>query len=84
MVAAGDLKSSDESHVGSSPTFPTSLKKVIMYIVMRSPCLMEDEGRHFFVDVFPTKEEAQAWINNQEGEYFGPGNYYIASKPWLS
>ena len=31
------------------------------YIVMRRPCIMEDEGRHFFIDKFYTFEEAESW-----------------------
>lgn len=49
-----------------------------MFTVMRYPCLMEDEGRHFFINVYPTKQEAKDWIASQEGEYFRPSDYYIA------
>ena len=49
------------------------------FIVMRSPVFMEDEGRHFFAaGPFDDREAAQAWIDEQEGEYFLPGDYYIA------
>jgi hypothetical protein len=37
---------------------------------------MEDEGRHFYVSRKPYDEAIQ-WINGQEGEYFGPDDYYI-------
>lgn len=50
------------------------------YIVMRQPCLMEDEGRHFVIKIYDTIEEARAWIAAQEGEYFSPGAYYITHK----
>lgn len=50
------------------------------YAVMRKPCLMEDEGRHFYIIGFETKPEAQAWIASQKGEYFSPGSYYIMEK----
>jgi len=38
---------------------------------------MEDEGRHFHIARYGTREEAEAWIRAQEGEYFGPRDYYI-------
>ena len=46
-------------------------------VIMRSPCLMEDEGRHHFVSRKP-RAEAEAWIAAQKDEYFKPGDYYIA------
>lgn len=46
-------------------------------IVVRKPCLMEDEGRSFLVGQFETKEKAREWIQAQKGEYFGPGDYAI-------
>lgn len=46
--------------------------------IMRSPCLPEDEGRHFFVKTC-TRAEAERWIAEQAGKYFQPGDYYIAS-----
>jgi hypothetical protein len=45
--------------------------------IMRYPCLMEDEGRHFFISGPMPRAEAEAWIANQKGEYFGPGSYYL-------
>ena len=48
-----------------------------MFVVMRSPCLMEDEGRHFYIGSFPTLTEAESWIESKKGQYFGPGDYYI-------
>ena len=47
------------------------------FAVMRSPVLMEDEGRHFFVRDFETKIEAETWIACQKNEYFKPQDYYI-------
>lgn len=46
-------------------------------IIMRHPCLMEDEGRHFYVRGPIEREEAKEWIAAQKGEYFQPGDYYI-------
>lgn len=50
------------------------------FIIMRYPVLMEDEGRHFFIERFPTKVEAENWIAAQKDEYFKPGDYYIVTK----
>lgn len=50
------------------------------YIVIRYPVLMEDEGRHHLINTFRTREEAEGWIKGQEGQYFKPGDYYIATK----
>lgn len=38
---------------------------------------MEDEGRHFEVRSFNKREDAEAWIAAQEGNYFAPSQYYI-------
>lgn len=51
-----------------------------MFIVMRSPCLMEDEGRHFFVSTFTKLDDAYSWIAAQENKYFGPSNYYVMER----
>lgn len=48
-------------------------------VVMRSPCLMEDEGRHTFV-MTCCRAIAEAWIRKQEDEYFKPSDYYIAEQ----
>lgn len=45
--------------------------------IMRCPVLMEDEGRHELIKICDTQLEADEWIKDQEGEYFGPGDYYI-------
>jgi hypothetical protein len=45
--------------------------------IMRSPCLMEDEGRSHLVKICESVEEAQQWIERQRGQYFGPEDYYI-------
>ena len=49
-------------------------------IVMRSPCLMEDEGRHHFVKRFDSRMEAEQWIEKQKDEYFRPSDYYICTE----
>lgn len=51
------------------------------FAVMRSPVLMEDEGRHELVKVYTSKAEAQEWIAAQKDEYFKPGDYYILEEP---
>jgi len=38
---------------------------------------MEDEGRHFFVEMFRSKMKAKEWIAAQKDEYFKPVDYYI-------
>lgn len=45
--------------------------------IMRRPCLMEDEGRHFLIRADLPRSEAEAWIAAQEKEYFKPSDYYI-------
>lgn len=46
-------------------------------IVMRKACLQEDEGRESYVASFDDRAKAQAWVDQQKGEYFGPGDYKI-------
>lgn len=50
------------------------------FVVMRYPVIMEDEGRHFYIKGFDTRDEAKAWIAAQANEYFKPGDYYILTK----
>ena len=50
-----------------------------MFVVMRKPTLMEDEGRHEFIGTYSTRKEAEDWIASQKGEYFSPSRYYIAA-----
>ena len=50
-----------------------------MFIVMRKPVLMEDEGRHFFIKEFENREDAEQWIADQEEEFFHSGDYYVAT-----
>lgn len=50
-----------------------------IYVVMRRPVLMEDEGQHSVVATFSSRDEAAYWIAAQANEYFRPGDYYIAS-----
>lgn len=47
------------------------------YIVVRYPCLPEDEGRTHIVKTYKSKEGAKKWIQEQEGEYFRPSDYGI-------
>jgi hypothetical protein len=47
------------------------------FVVMRSPCLMEDEDRHEYVKSFTSRTKAQEWVAAQKDEYFGPSDYYI-------
>ena len=51
-----------------------------MFIVMRLPVLMEDEGRHFYIKSFNTKKEAKEWVERQKAEYFKPSDYYIVDE----
>jgi hypothetical protein len=48
------------------------------YIVIRTPCLPEDEGRYFVIRGFEKREQAEKWIGKQEGKYFNPSDYIIA------
>lgn len=70
-------RKSNDSHVESRPTFGPIPPAEGRVNVMRHPCLMEDEGRHFFVLGPVPREVAQGFIEAQRGEYFGPGDYYI-------
>lgn len=47
------------------------------YIIVRLPCLPEDEGRTFFIKSVASEQEGKDWIAQQEGEYFGPGDYRV-------
>lgn len=47
------------------------------YAIMRRPCIMEDEGRHEFIDTVLTRADAERWIAAQVNEYFTPQDYYI-------
>lgn len=49
-------------------------------IIMRYPCLMEDEGRHFYIKGPLPKDEAMEWIKAQKDEYFKPRDYYIVEE----
>jgi len=48
-----------------------------MFAVMRHPVVMEDEGRIEFISAFPTRKEAEEWIENQKFKYFRPQDYFI-------
>lgn len=52
-----------------------------MILVIRLPCLPEDEGRAHIVGQYKTLEEASAWVKAQEGEYFSPQDYSIVEVP---
>ena len=45
--------------------------------IMRHPCLMEDEGRHFLIRHETSRAKAEQWIRDQKDEYFKPSDYYI-------
>lgn len=47
------------------------------YVVMLKAVVMEQEGRESVAVVKHTREEAEAWIAAQKGEYFHPTDYYI-------
>lgn len=51
------------------------------FVVMRSPVLMEDEGRDFLIKVYTSRAKAQEWIDAQKDEYFKPRDYYILEEP---
>jgi hypothetical protein len=59
---------------------PKQIVGVTRFIVMRSPCLMEDEGRHFYIKSFTSKMKAKEWIAKQKGQYFSPEDYYICEQ----
>jgi len=48
----------------------------VTVFVLRTPQLMEDEGRHEFVKAYQTVAEAREWIAVQTG-YFDPGCYIV-------
>lgn len=51
------------------------------WLIMRSPCLPEDEGRSFVIKTVSSEKEADEWIKKQEGEYFRPSDYYKVKVP---
>ncbi len=55
-------------------------KPATTVVIMRRPCVQEDEGRHFYVKGPLTEAEAKAWIAAQKGEYFSPGDYYTVTQ----
>jgi hypothetical protein len=50
------------------------------WIVMRSPVLPEDEGRHTLIKVFTSRTKAREWVASQKGQYFAPEDYYICQE----
>lgn len=59
---------------------PYQIKGTIMYLIIRPPCLMEDEGRTEFCGSYATLEEATEAVNrlsdNDKG-YFKRSNFRI-------
>lgn len=47
---------------------------------MRKAVLMEDSGVAQYVQTCKNRSEAEKWIRDQEGKYFGPDDYYINYK----
>lgn len=49
------------------------------YLVLRMPCVPEDEGRGQWCDRFANIEDAREWIRREAapGEYFKAGDYAI-------
>ena len=47
------------------------------YLVTRRACLMEDEGRNQPINVFPTKDLAEAAIVEYASSYFYLGDFFI-------
>lgn len=52
-----------------------------MILVMRRPCIPEDEGRYFYIGQYSTREEADAWLKLQEDQYFRPSDYLVLDLP---
>lgn len=46
-----------------------------MYTLFRSPCLMEDAGRHLHIGTFNTREAMEGAVVAQLG-YFSVGDFY--------
>jgi hypothetical protein len=48
------------------------------FLLIRTACLMEDEGRDDFLGIFPTKEAAIAYAKKHgEGYFHYPSDYAI-------
>lgn len=55
-----------------------------MYVVMRSPALMEDEGRYEFNGVFNTYAEAAEQVKKLTADgYWNESNFVIFEEPSL-
>lgn len=50
-----------------------------LVIIMRSPVLMEDEGRQFYIAGPIPRKVAEVWLEAQKSEYFKPSDYYLVS-----
>jgi len=51
--------------------------RMTKWLLVRKPCLMEDEGRNTIVSTFHSQGQAQEWIDSQEGQFFHPSDYKI-------
>lgn len=54
--------------------------KTKLCVIMRRPCLPEDEGRHFFIKGPLPRATAEHWVALQAGEFFRPSDYYICEE----
>lgn len=48
-----------------------------LVLILRKPCLPEDEGRYFPIKRC-SRKEAKEWITAQRDEYYRPSDYQIA------
>ena len=56
-----------------------------MYVVMRSPCLMEDAGRYEFNGVFSSYKEAVEQVKKLTADgYWNKTNFLIFEEPALT
>lgn len=46
-------------------------------LVIRRPVFMEDEGGYKIAMQFTSKDEADTWVKDQEGEFFHPTDYIV-------
>lgn len=50
-------------------------------VVLRRPCLPEDEGRYHYQAYYSKQADAYTWVQNQAKEYFEPGDYLVLELP---
>lgn len=49
-----------------------------MFAVIRNPCLMEDEGRTFFIGIRATRKEAEDLVKEKTADgYFRSSDYSV-------